>query len=213
MNDAGAGRQGEFRNSLIVVTATPLEAKAARRELPHANVLEAGIALVNLVTPSATSAANVVEGRAYISCGLAGGLREDIPTGTVVIPRVVRRPDGTTLHCDAELVDALIAGARKLGLEPITDPMITAATVVVGAERRRWAEEGYAAADMETGLLPGRVAAVRVILDTPLRELSQDWLNPALAMLKPWNWPQAIWLGRQAPRCARLAARVIGASL
>jgi Phosphorylase superfamily len=145
----------------------------------------------------------------YISCGLAGGLREDHPTGTVVIPREVRRPNGTTLRMDQQLTEALIAAARKLGLEPVTAPIVTAASVIVGAERSRWAEEGYAAADMETGLLTGRVAAVRVILDTPLNELSADWLNPASAMLKPWNWPQAMWLGRHAPACARLAARVI----
>jgi hypothetical protein len=136
-------------------------------------------------------------------------LRDDLPTGSVVIPRDVRRPDGTMLHCDDELTESLIAAARTLGIEPIVENIITAATVVVGAERKRWAGEGYAAADMETGLLTGRVAAVRVILDTPLRELSTDWLNPAIAVLKPWNWPQAIWLGREAPRCARLAARVI----
>lgn len=138
-------------------------------------------------------------------------MREDLPTGTVVIPRDVRRPDGTLLHCDDELTDALIAGARALGIEPVVENIVTAASVVTGAERKRWAGAGYAAADMETGLLTGRVAAVRVILDTPLHELSPDWLNPAIAMLKPWNWSQAVWLGREAPRCARLAARVIGA--
>jgi hypothetical protein len=116
------------------------------------------------------------------------------------------------MHCDDELTDALITGARKLGMEPTIENIVTASSVVVGAERKRWAEEGYAAADMETGLLTGRVAAVRVILDTPLHELSSDWLNPTIAMLKPWNWPQAMWLARNAPRCARLAAQVIAAS-
>jgi Phosphorylase superfamily len=146
---------------------------------------------------------------ALISCGLAGGLRDDLPTGTIVIPRDVRRPDGTMLHCDHELTESLIAGARRLGIEPVVENIVTASSVVVGEERKRWAGEGYAAADMETGLLTGRVAAVRVILDTPLNELSSDWLNPTIAMLKPWNWPQAIWLGRNAPHCARLAARAI----
>jgi hypothetical protein len=184
-----------------VVTATSLEAKAARRELPNTHIIEAGIALRRHSDRS----------DAYISCGLAGGLRGDLPTGTVVIPRDVRRPDGTLLHCDEELTDTLIAAAQSLGIEPVVENIITAPSVVVGTERERWANEGYVAADMETGLLTGRVAAVRVILDTPQHELSSDWLNPTIAMLKPWNWPQAMWLAREAPRCARLAARVIAA--
>jgi hypothetical protein len=186
-----------------IVTATSLEAKAARRELPSIDVIEAGLSLTLWPRKG---------GYTLISCGLAGGLRDDLPTGTVVIPRDVRRPDGTMLHCDDELTNALIAAARSLGLEPVVENLITATSIVVGTQRKRWANEGYAAADMETGLLTGRVAAVRVILDTPLRELSPDWLNPTIAMLKPWNWPQAIWLGREAPRCARLAARVIAAA-
>jgi hypothetical protein len=50
---------------------------------------------------------------------------------------------------------------------------------------------------------------VRVVLDTPQRELSRDWEHPLQAMLKPWNWAQALWLAREAPRGARLVARVV----
>jgi hypothetical protein len=153
------------------------------------------------------------DGEALVFCGLAGGLHEHLPTGTVVIPNDVRRPDGSVMRCDDELSEALVAGARKLGLEPVVAAMLTSRSVVVGAERATWSREGFAAADMETGLLRApRVAAVRVILDTPARELSSDWLNPALAFLKPWNWPQAAWLAREGPRCARLAARVIASA-
>jgi len=194
---------GSSRAPFTVVTATPLEARAARRELPGARVVEAGIALARGESPGGDGAS--------ISIGLAGGLRDDLPTGTVVIPHRVLRPDGTALECDPELTHALTQAARSLGIEPSSAPLVTAGSVVVGSERARWAAQGYVAADMETGLLAGRVAAVRVILDTPRNELSRDWLNPALAMLKPWNWPQALWLGREAPRCARLAARVVAA--
>jgi nucleoside phosphorylase len=153
-------------------------------------------------------------GDRIISCGLAGGLRHDLPTGTILIPHDVLSPDGTTLHCDDELVERLIAGARTIGIEPRSEPMVTTTTVVTGGERRRWADRGYAAVDMETGLLRApRVAAVRTILDTPLRELSEDWLNPALAALKPWNWRELLWLAREGPRCARLAAQVVAAAL
>ena len=72
---------------------------------------------------------------------------------------------------------------------------------------------GYAGVDMETGLLDApRIAAVRVILDTPQHELSPDWLRPARALRNPRNWPQALWLARDAPRCARRAAEVVAAA-
>jgi len=149
-------------------------------------------------------------GEIVVSCGLAGALRPDLPTGTVLIPLQARRPDGATLHCDAELVEFFASSARRLGLEPVFDPLLTSDAIVWGAGRVEWAARGYAAADMETALIDApRVAAVRVVLDTPQREISPEWRSPLVAMLKPRNWPQALWLAREAPRAAALAARVV----
>jgi hypothetical protein len=185
---------------IVLIAATELEARALRRELPGGAIVKTGVALGDLRAPL---------GDTVLSCGLAGGLRADLPTGTLLLPREVRRPDGRTLHCDAELVEALADAARALGLEPVFAPLLTAERIVHGAARTRWAGEGYAAVDMETGRLDARrVAAVRVVLDTPAHELSRDWERPLAAMLKPWNWPEAMWLAREAPRAARLAARV-----
>jgi hypothetical protein len=189
---------------VTLIAATSLECKALRRELPRARVVQVGIALANLSVPL---------GDTVVSCGLAGGLRADLPTGTVLIPHEVRRPNGDALICDRELVEALTQGARSLGIEPVFDAMLTADSIVNGAARAMWAAQGYAGVDMETGRIPAaRVAAVRVVLDTPLRELSAEWAAPLRAMLKPRNWPQAAWLAREAPRAARLAASVLGAT-
>jgi len=107
-------------------------------------------------------------------------------------------------------VEAFAGGARSLGIEPLFDPLLTAGTIVNGTERAQWAARGYAAVDMETGLISApRVAAVRVVLDTPEHELSAEWRTPLRAMLDPRNWPQAVWLAREAPRAAALAARVV----
>jgi hypothetical protein len=107
----------------------------------------------------------------------------------------------------------LTQGARSLGIEPVFDPLLTADSIVNGAARETWATKGYAGVDMETGCITAsRVAAVRVVLDTPDHELSSEWRTPLRAMLKPWNWPQAVWLAREAPRAARLAALVLGAT-
>ncbi len=168
--------------------------------MPSARIVQTGIAL---------DRAGGDLGEIVLSCGLAGGLRADLPTGTLLIPREVRRPDGRTLRCDPELIERLAGAARSLGIEPVFDPLLTSDAIVRGGERARWASQGYAGADMETGLLVApRVAAARVVLDTPDRELSADWITPLWALLKPWNWSQAVWLARVAPRAATRAARV-----
>ena len=72
------------------------------------------------------------------------------------------------MRCDDELVEALTQGARSLGIEPVFDPLLTADSIVNGAARETWAAQGYAGVDMETGrIAASRVAAVRVVLDTP----------------------------------------------
>ncbi|MFY9718539.1 MAG: hypothetical protein WAK16_02740 [Candidatus Cybelea sp.] len=182
------------------IAATPVESKALRRALPHARIVETGIALASLRDDL---------GAIVISYGLAGGLRTGLKTGALLIPRTVRTPHGELLTCDSEVVDALAAGARALGIEPLFDPLLTSDHIVAGAERAQWAAQGFAAVDMETGCIQApRVAALRVVLDTPEREISTDWQRPLLALLKPSNWPQALWLAREAPRAANLAAKV-----
>lgn len=184
-----------------LIAATGIECGALRRELPGARIVETGIALCKVRSEF---------GGTVVSCGVAGGLRADLPTGSVLVPREVRRPDGRTLRCDPALVEAFARRARGLGIEPIFDPLLTAAHIVHGSARLEWGAKGYAGVDMETGLIEApSVAAVRVVLDTPQREISGDWQSPIRAILKPWNWPQAFWLAREAPRSATIAARVV----
>lgn len=195
---------GLDRRRIAVVTATSIEARAARRELPDVRIYEAGMALAKRRNGF---------GAVVISCGVAGCLGADTPTGSVLIPREVLRPDGSTLVCDAELVAALAGAARSLGFEPLLAPLVTSSSLIRGPERAVWAARGYAGVDMETGLLDApQIAAVRVVLDTPQRELRADWLRPARAMLDPRNWAEARWLAREAPRCARRAAAVVAAA-
>lgn len=185
----------------LVVTATRLEARAVRRALPGARLVRAGVSLSRLRGPLVGP---------VVTCGLAGALRPEVPTGTVLVPECVIRPDGAELRCDPRLVEALVAAVLRLGLEPVQGPMLTSKTLVTGAQREEWAERGCVAADMETGLLQeGRVASVRVVLDTPERELPAVWLHPVQAIWQPRAWAALPWLLREAPRCARLAADVV----
>jgi hypothetical protein len=188
------------RDIVTIVAATSTEARAARRYAPPGvSVVESGIALAKRAQ---------FDGLA-ISCGLAGGLRSGLSTGTVLIPRHVRRPDGSELQCDDAAVDALTYAAARMGCEVVQDPLLTSETLVHGAERQVWAAQGFAGVDMETGLiLSQRVACVRVVLDTPEREISPAWLQPGRAMLQPRAWLDLPFLIREGPRCSTIAARI-----
>lgn len=184
-----------------VVAATRIEARAVRRLLPDARVVRAGVSLSSLRSPLFG---------AVVTCGVAGSLRPDLTTGSVVVPELVLRPDGSELRCDPRLVETLVEGARRLGLEPDRSPMVTTRTLVTGPERQKLADRGCASADMETGLLKvERVASVRVVLDTPERELSPVWQRPVHALWHPAAWRELLWLLREGPRCAQLAAAVL----
>jgi len=204
----------------IVVAATRVEARAAQRALGGAAaVVEVGVALSRVRArdgaaspPGLPLPPSTWEG-AVVTCGVAGALRP-LPVGTVLVPERVGRPDGSTLACDPELVAALVAAAHRLGLAPERGPLLTADHLVVGGERRRWAEHGYVAVDMETGLVPARrLAAVRVVLDGPDRELDPAWHGARWPPGRPSALRQLPWLAWEAPRCARRAAAVLAEAL
>ena len=188
--------------SLTIVAATSLEAAAVRRAAPHLHLVQSGVALSRLRAGDCRDA--------VVTCGLAGGLRQDLVTGSIVIPDAVATPNGDVIACDPALSDALLRSARELGHSAQRGTLLTSSELVNGSARAAWAKRGFIAADMETGFLrAARVAAVRVILDTPGRELDGAWLRPASVLWQPWLWPQALWLMREAPRCARLASEIV----
>jgi hypothetical protein len=187
---------------LVVLAATGLEATAVRRRLPAVPVIRCGVGLRRLRD---REPAPVV-----VTCGLAGAL-VPLAAGTVLVPDLVGRPRGDPLRCDGELVEALVAGARRLGLEPERGPLACSPDLVVGPARQAWAELGYVAVDMETGLLQApRVATVRVVLDGPGRELDPAW---GRGLPPPRAWRQVPWLAREGRRGATRAAAVLAAAL
>lgn len=185
---------------MTILAATSLEARAVRKYAKNGvDVVEAGIALAKQ---------RRFDGL-VISCGLAGGLRTDLPTGTVLVPNVVRTPAGDEIACDPRAVADLTTAARELGYEPVRDAILTSRTLVHGEERKRLASSGCAAVDMESGLIEApRIACVRVILDTQEREISPAWLHPWRVILQPRALRDLPFLMREAPRCADLAARI-----
>jgi len=150
-----------------------------------------------------------------VSVGLAGGLRPGVEPGTIVVPDEVGLGN-VRYRCDERATAALVRAAHGLGVPLTREPLVTTATMVTGAARARYAARGFCAVDLESGALAashGRIAVVRAILDTPERELSPRWRNPAMAMLDPRLWSQAMWLLRAAPAFARRAATVLASAL
>lgn len=149
-----------------------------------------------------------------IVAGLAGGLRHGVGSGTVVIASEVARLDGERVACDPALVSRLVEAARQRGVTPLVAPIATSKHIVRGASRSWWSERGFAAVDMESGLIVApQLAAVRVILDTPERELSAGWEKPFAFFNNPSMWLELPWLAMHAPRYARLAAEIVGTML
>lgn len=149
-------------DEIAVVAATSLEARAVRRHVRGVRVVESGIGLA-LLQPGESF-------RVAIDCGLAGGLG-DLPTGTILIPDDACTAQGAWRTCDREWTGRLRDAARALGHECVAAPLLTSDTLITGNERSVWARKGFAGADMETAwIATDRLAAVRVVLDTPDRE-------------------------------------------
>jgi hypothetical protein len=196
-------------DDVVVVAALGVEARAVEKLAPGLHVIRAGVALAAL--DRSLLASSVV-----LSVGLAGGLTDDLVSGTVVVPTTVAHEGGASIACDPAWTEALERASRRLGFPTSAAPLLSADALVTNAGRARWAARGFVAADMETALLAetvARVAAVRVVLDTPHREISPAWERPGRAAMNPLLWRQGAWLMRAAPRFCRRAAMVVAAAL
>ena len=189
---------------MIALCATQTEYRAAQHEL--------GGLEIRIVKTEIGCGGNFDD--TVISLGLCGGLRRGVPRGTVLVPDEIERPSGERVACDRELATHLRDAARQLGEAPDSGALITATTLVRGKARDDWAARGFSGVDMESGLvIAPRLVVVRVILDTPERELSDAWLRPLSVFARPDAWHELPWLARTAPRYARLAAHVVRQAL
>jgi hypothetical protein len=167
--------------------ATTAELRAARRAGARA-------ALVGL------GAANGVPDGPVVSFGLAGALRDDLPSGTVLDATRVVDEDGAVLWQGEPLG---VAGAR-----PAT--ILAAHDVVDDPDERRRLHErtGADAADLESGPLArtGRLQGVlRGVSDTPERTL--HGICAAVKREGAYDWPGLVRAFAREPRgFARAAA-------
>ncbi len=156
---------------LLVIAPLRIECAAVRRGVPGALVLRSGVGAAR-ARAAALRAARIPADAVAVAgfCGaVVGGLR----AGDVVVASEVRGPQGVTVCESGPVVTALAA----LGITRVqVGPVVSADHLVRGAERTALAGEGALAVDMESAwLAPAaagkRFAVVRVVLDTPAREL------------------------------------------
>jgi nucleoside phosphorylase len=193
------------RAPVFAVCAMGVEAWGVRRKARDVRVVQVGIG-----GRPAAELPGVV-----ISAGLCGGLLPEQTPGTVVIPNQVVDEQGGTRACDPAVVAALERAARYLRLPVASGSLISTGAMVTGAERATWAGRGHVAVDMESAAAAEsaqRFGVLRVILDTPSRELSDAWAEPARAIRHPSNWSDGIWLGINAPRFALRVGAVLEAA-
>ena len=172
---------------LVLACATTAEQRAGRRA-------GARTALVGL------AAANGVPAGAVVSFGLAGALRDDLATGTLLDATRVVDASGTVLW-----------EGGPLGIPGAVPATILAADEVVDdpVERRRLHDRtGADATDLESGPLArsGRLRGVlRAVSDTPERTL--HGLCAAVTPYGRYDWPGLVRALAREPRgFARAAA-------
>ena len=193
---------------VLAVCAMGMEAWGVRRRARGVRVVKVGI---GGAPPGRAAQHSIV-----ISTGLCGGLTPDQVPGMVVIATTVADERGATFACDPQVVAALQRATQSLGFTVVTGPVISTQAMVTGADRATWAARGHVAVDMESALAAPtarRFGVLRVILDTPRRELSPAWANPGRAIRNPANWGDAIWLAVSGPRYSLRAGAVLEAAL
>jgi 4-hydroxy-3-methylbut-2-enyl diphosphate reductase len=159
----------------VVFAPLRLEARAVRRAAPGVEVLRSGAGPIR----AARAAAAVAEaGRpsAVAVAGVAGGLVPGLSPGTIVVADRVMSEDGTTV-ATLPAAGMLAAELVEHGLPAVAGGVVSTPRLVRGSDARAaLARTGAVAVDTETAYIlaagwPVPTAVIRVIVDTPEREL------------------------------------------
>jgi 4-hydroxy-3-methylbut-2-enyl diphosphate reductase len=154
-----------------------LEARTLRRGLSSGSVVRCGIGPRRARRAAGTLAAT--PGAAVAVAGLGGALVDGLDPGVAIVADRVLRRDGSCVARCGE-VEALASGLRRQGLPVRVAAVVSVRTPAIGAARRSLALTGAAVSDMESVWLAagaaGRpLAVVRVVMDSPGRELTRPW--------------------------------------
>jgi 4-hydroxy-3-methylbut-2-en-1-yl diphosphate reductase len=156
---------------LLVLSPLRIEARAARRGAPSAEVVRTGMG--ERRSRSAAALAANRPARAVAVLGFCGSLDDSLEPGSVILADELRGGDAP-LRC--ERLPQLEKELQEAGFSINRGPIVSVPKAARGAERARLAEDGSLAVDMETAWLAEAAAerpfaALRAVVDTPSREL------------------------------------------
>ncbi|MFI5009627.1 MAG: 1-hydroxy-2-methyl-2-butenyl 4-diphosphate reductase [Solirubrobacterales bacterium] len=167
-------------SDLLIAAPVALEARMISAGRPPAWVRRTGMGPRR--SRAAVPALLEDPGEALLVMGFGGGLARDSQVGDVVVAEEVRGPGGERVACAGtqRLAEALDA----CGLRVRCGTVLSVTRVAIGKTRARLGETGALAVDMESvWLAPGAgerpFAVVRVLSDTPTRELTRPLLTVA----------------------------------
>jgi 4-hydroxy-3-methylbut-2-en-1-yl diphosphate reductase len=159
---------------LLIAAPLHLEALMIRAGGARGRVLRTGMG----PRRARAAAASLLEdpARALLVMGFGGGLDEHSEVGDVVVADAVRGPDGANVACAR--AEGLVEALERRGLTVRRGVVASATRIVMGEARDALRDSGAIAVDMESVWLAagaaGRpFAVVRVISDTPARELTR----------------------------------------
>jgi 4-hydroxy-3-methylbut-2-enyl diphosphate reductase len=171
---------GPSQPRLLLFVPLAVEAAAIRGVTPGALVVRTGMGRER--AEQAAQKAAALRADAVAVTGFCGALRDGLRPGDVVVATEVRAPDGTVVRCSP---GPLVAALKALGIDNVrVGPIVSSESLVRGDERDALAANGALAADMESAWLAGGAAGrpfavLRVVVDSPSRELSQVFATSA----------------------------------
>lgn len=167
-------------SGLLIAAPLRLEAFMISRGRPPGRILRTGVGPRRAraaVGPLLEDPAD-----ALLVLGFGGGLTEDSKVGEVVVADEVRSAGGAPMPCTgapvlADLLEAFGLAVRRGAVSSVTRP-------AMGRARVKLREGGAIAVDMESAWLAAAArgrpfAVVRVLSDTPERELTRPLLTVA----------------------------------
>ncbi|HUB76937.1 MAG TPA: hydroxysqualene dehydroxylase HpnE, partial [Solirubrobacteraceae bacterium] len=175
-------RAPERPRALTVLTPMALEARAVRHGAPGLDLRSTG---VGPRRAAAYARANDhSDAAAVVIAGFCGAVDPALAPGDIVLASELRAGGGSDSAITCADPTILASVLRRGGLRVTVAPVASERRLVTGERRRRLAETGAAAVDLESAWLApvagGRpLYALRVVLDTPDRELRRPIASAA----------------------------------